>query len=115
MSMSASVISTLVIGVPSVIVAASSYVFATRAHREAVGATREQAKMEAYHLAKTTQEAITDLRRQVAELKNELSEVSRLRQNGVDLEAELAEVREQLNDAHEHIRALQDRYGGARG
>lgn len=78
----------LVVGVPSVIIAVSSYFFATKAHREAVAEAKGKVDAEAYTRAKDLYEsAISELRTQVAELR---TESARQRERVTQLEQEAA-------------------------
>ena len=91
MSLSVTAISTFTVGVPSVIVASASYIFATRAHREAMITERDKVGVAAFATAsKVYESAIAELRRQVADLT---AEVARLTAELAQVRAELAAAR----------------------
>jgi predicted RNase H-like nuclease (RuvC/YqgF family) len=80
----ASIVASLAVGGPSVIVAAASYVFATRAHRETARVENMKVDAAAFDRAKMIYEgAIATLQSEVANLKTEVR----------DLHAEIAGLR----------------------
>ncbi len=77
MALSSSVLASLAIGVPSVILSGATYVFGTRAHRDAMSQKAATVDAAAYDRAKMLYEsAITTMQTESAELR---AEVIRLR------------------------------------
>jgi septal ring factor EnvC (AmiA/AmiB activator) len=82
------------VGIPSVIVAFASYVFATRAHSEAMQASRGKVDAEAYEQARTIYESsLEEMRRQIADLRIEVGELkAELRNSGNALHEAMSRI-----------------------
>ena len=80
-------VSTLLVGIPSVLIAAASYMASRAAHREAMDAQENKVDAEAYVQARELYEsAIAELRQQVTDLKTEVAGLK------ADLAAAFAEL-----------------------
>ena len=81
--------STLIVGIPSVVIAAASYAFAVRARRQSVEEASRKVDAEAYLRARDLYESsLAELRMQVTELREEVDR----------LKDELAVTQDRLRD-----------------
>jgi chromosome segregation ATPase len=75
-SFSAQTITTIIVGIPTVILAAASYVFSRRVHQDAISANKYRVDSEAYIRAKELYEStISELRKDAAECHAEIERI----------------------------------------
>ena len=90
MSINSSLVATLAVGLPSISLAAGSYVLATKATHATAMAQQHTVDAEAYERARESYDAaLATVREDAAELR---AEVSRLRAEIVELRAEIARL-----------------------
>jgi cell division protein FtsB len=105
MSINQTTVSTLIVGIPSFLIALAAYLLSARTRRQAIAGAKDKVDAEAYLRAKEVYESaiaalraeITDLHADIARLKAELAEVRReaavAQQARFELENQIAMLR----------------------